>query len=154
MHTLQQEILEEIIARFVMRWWNHTVSSKVSASIVCNAVINNIEIFGNVFDDLYSARPKCLTRLLVKALASHGHAARGDRGHRAKLAFFMGRLFHKTADPWTKFVKGKVFGVQNGVPILSEDHPVMTHSQTHVGPVGHWCTSAFICLDVWLVDTL
>ena len=37
----------------------------------------------------------------------------------------MGRLFYKTADPQTFFVKEHVFGVKHGVPILSQDHPVM-----------------------------
>ena len=36
-----------------MRWWN-AGSSKVTANVVCNAVImNNLGDFGNLFDDLY-----------------------------------------------------------------------------------------------------
>ena len=114
MHALQPEAVPEIIARFGMRWWK-TGSSRVAASVVRNAVIrNNIGNFGDVFNELYSAKPKSLTTLLVKLLASHGHAA---RVHRAEVANLIGRLFHKTADPRTNFVKEHVFGVKDGTPI-------------------------------------
>ena len=67
--------------------------------------------FGNVFDELYSANSKNLTALLVKLLASHGHAA---RAHHAKLANLMECLFHKASDPRMNFVKEYVFGVIMG----------------------------------------
>ena len=54
--------------------------------------------------------------------ASHGHAA---RAHCAMVANWIGRLFHKTADPRTNFVKEHVFGVKDGALILLQDHSVM-----------------------------
>ena len=126
------EVVPEIIACFGMRWWN-TRSSRVAASIVRNAVIrNNLGNFGDVFDKLYSAKPKSLVTLLVKLLSSHWHAA---RAHRAKVANLIGRLTHKRADPRTNFVKKHVFGVKDGAPILSRDHLVMKQlwSQSLIG---------------------
>ena len=76
--------------------------------------------------------------------ASHGHAA---RAHCAMVANWIGRLFHKTADPRTNFVKEHVFGVKDGAPILAQDHPVMKQ-------VAHRRASAFICLNALLVDSL
>ena len=98
----------------------------MAASVIGNAFIrNNIGNFGDVFDELYSAKPrkpKSLTAFLVKLWASHRHAA---RAHCAKLEKLMGRLSHKTADLRTNFVKEQVFGAKHGAPILSNDHCVM-----------------------------
>ena len=123
-HALQPAIVPEIIARYGMRWWN-TESSKVAASVLRNAVINNnLGNYGEVFDELYEALPKSLDRVLVRLRTSHGHAA---KAHHAKMAIAIGRLFRKTSDPRTNFVKEQAFGVKDGEPILSDDHPVMKH---------------------------
>ena len=67
-------------------------SSRVAVSVLHNAVTkNNLRNFGDVFDELYSAKPKSLTTLVVKLLASHGHAS---RAHCAKVADLIGRLIH------------------------------------------------------------
>ena len=124
MHALQPEVVQKIIARFGKRWWK-TGSSKVAGSVVCTAVIrNNLGNFGDVFDELYSAKQKSLATLWAKLRASHGHAA---RAHRAKLANVMGHLFHETAasDPRTNFVNEHVFGVQHWAPMLLQDHAVI-----------------------------
>ena len=83
----------------------------MTASVVCNAVIRNVLEISVIWSTsciecaVYSAKPKSLSPLLVKLLASQGQAA---RAHRAKLANLMGRLFHKTSDPRTNFVKERL----------------------------------------------
>ena len=127
MHALQPEIVPEIIARIGMRWWN-TRSSQVAGSVLSNDVIKyNLGIFGEVLDELFEAQQKSLGCVLMKLRQSHWHAV---RAHDGDLASGIASLFSKTVDPSTNFVRDNVFGVKDGVPIFSDDQPVMKHLMT------------------------
>ena len=121
-HALQPQIVPEIIARVGMRWWN-AGSASVAGSVVRKAVItHNIGNFGEIFDELHEAQPKSLQGLLRQLRATQGHAA---KNHREKIAQGVANLFCQTADPQTNWVKETVFGVKDGAPIPSNEHPVM-----------------------------
>ena len=122
MHALQPQIVPEIIARIGMRWWNASCAT-VAGSVVRNDVIkHNLGNFGSIFDELHDALPKSLQALLRQLRISQGHAG---KQHRDRVAEGVASLFHQTADPQTTWVKEAVFGVKDGAPILSDEHPVM-----------------------------
>ena len=121
MHPVQPAIVPEIIARIGLRWWN-TARSGVAGSVLSNTVIkHNLGNFGDVFDKLYEAQPKSRGWVLMKLRASQGHAV---SAHCCKMACLIASLFSKSVDPQTNFVKDTIFGVKDGAPLLSDDHPV------------------------------
>ena len=59
----------------------------------------------------------------VKIAASHAHATRMHKGYVRET---VAKLFRDTPnDEKLCFVKEEVFGIKNGAPIISPDHPVM-----------------------------
>ena len=111
-----------MITRIGMRWWNASCAT-VAGSVVRNDVIkHNLGNFGSIFDELHDALPKSLQALLLQLCISQGHAG---KQHRDRVAEGVASLFHQTADIQTNWVKETVFGVKDGAPILSDEHPFM-----------------------------
>ena len=106
------------------------------ATLSSSCFKHNLGIFGEVFDELVEAKPRSLGWVLIKLCQSHGHAV---RAHHGKMASVIARLFSETDDPRTNFVKDKLFGVKDGAPILSHDHPVMKHLTTTQFAKVRWC---------------
>lgn len=84
---------------------------------------NNYGGYGQLYEKLRQAAPKAETSILTRFCKASLHT---QRIHRRNVSDIIARLFeHTPGDVKLNVVKEKVFGVQNGEPIMTEDHPVI-----------------------------
>ena len=105
-----------------MRWWNAHCNSQVTNVLREVVVKNNLGQFGSSYDTLREAKPASELAVLRILRTSHQHAA---KHHHKRTAAIVAKLFRQTKDPAVNYVKSKVFGIEDGAPILGEDHPLV-----------------------------
>lgn len=115
-------LVPEIIARCGMRWWNAHCNSEVTNVLREVVVKHNLGQFGASYDMLREAKPASELAVLRTLRTSHQHAA---KHHHMRTAAIVAKLFRQTKDPAVNYVKSKVFGIEDGAPILGDDHPLV-----------------------------
>lgn len=123
MHPLQPRLVPEIIARCGMRWWNAEANAQVPSIMRQRIIDQNIGGFGPSYDKLRQVDPKAELKLVAHLRASQQHTA---TSHMKSASTLIAKLFRQTPalESNVNHVKKAVFGVENGGPILSVDHPV------------------------------
>ena len=126
-HQLQPAIIPEIISRFGFGWQCAAINKELPPVIRSAIVRGNIGGYGPVYDQLRDADPVMEMKMVRKLRSSQAHCV---KSHHGRLALIVKSLFTSTEDELTKTVKSRVFGVENGEPILAPDHPVLRELAT------------------------
>lgn len=121
-HAIHPRLVPHIIARCGMRWWNAACNPCVTSVVREVVVKNNLGNFGPSYDMLRKNKPDSEGHLLARLRTSHSHTA---KQHHFRAAATIAKLFRETTDPAVNWVKFKVFGIENGAPLLADDHPLM-----------------------------
>ena len=121
-HRLQPVIIPEIIARFGYRWHLAAINNKLPPIIRAAVQRLNIGGYGDVYDTLRASDPGAEIKLVRNLRSSQAHAV---KAHHDMVAMVIETLFIESRDPLSMAVKKRVFDVDDGEPILPEDHPVM-----------------------------
>ena len=130
-NKIQPLLVPQLVSRFGLRWHNATVNCQV-ASILRNIVISHdVGGYAEHYDSLRAAAPEAEMKLVRHLRDSQAHAA---RNFRERIQYLVAALFNQSTDEAVNYVKQTVFGVSNGNPILSDDHPVVVAMlATHEG---------------------
>jgi len=115
-------LVPEIIARCGMRWWNAHCNSEVKCVLREVILKHNLGRFGALYDMLRESSPASEKTLLRILRAAHQHAG---KIHHQRMSALVAKLFRTTKDPAVNYVKSKVFGIEDGAPILGNDHPLI-----------------------------
>ena len=75
-----------------------------------------------MYDQLRASDPGAEIKLVRNLRSSQAHAV---KAHHDMVAMVIETLFIESRDPLSMAVKKRVFDVDDGEPILPEDHPVM-----------------------------
>ena len=126
-HQLQPAIIPEIISRFGFGWQCAAINKELPLVIRSAIVRGNIGGYGPVYDQLRDADPVMEMKMVRKLRSSQAHCV---KSHHGRLASIVKSLFTSTEDELVKTVKSRVFGVENGEPILAPDHPVLRELAT------------------------
>jgi len=121
-HTIQPLFVPEVIARCGMRWWNAQFNPHITNVLREQVVKNNLGFFGESYDKLREVRPASELEVIRVLRTSHQHTS---KAHHLRMSMLAQKLFRDTVDPAVNYVKSKVFGIENGAPILGADHPLM-----------------------------
>jgi hypothetical protein len=121
-HAIQPMFVPEIIARCGMRWWNAQFNPQITNVLRELVVKYNLGCFGEVYDKLREVRPASELDVLRVLRTSHQHTS---KEHHYRMNMLALKLFRDTVDPAVNYVKSKVFGIEDGKPILGADHPLM-----------------------------
>lgn len=121
-YVLQPLFVPEIIARCGMRWWNAHCNADITNVLREIVVRHNLGQFGPLYDKLREAKPASELAVLRVLRTSHQHTA---KDHFWRTAAIVEKLFRQTNTPAINYVKSKVFGIENGAPILDDDHPLI-----------------------------
>jgi len=132
--ALQPILVPEIIARNGMRWWNAHCNLQVTNVLREVVVKHNLGNFGPSYDQLREAKPAQELFVLRVLRTSHAHAA---KSHQIRTARIVAKLFRKTIDPAVNYVKSKVFGIEDGAPILGDAHPLVMELKALLNPGAH-----------------
>ena len=104
-----------------------TLLGQVNFCFLCSAVWG-FASFGKISSLLMKLqRSECQLRMVRRLLSSQAHCV---KSHHGRLALIVQSLFTSTEDELVKTVKSRVFGVENGEPILAPDHPVLRELAT------------------------
>jgi hypothetical protein len=133
-HAIQPILVPEIIARVGMRWWNAHCNLQVTNVLREVVVKHNLGNFGPSYDQLREAKPGSEMAIPRILRTSHAHAA---KNHQMRMAAIVAKLFRQTKDPAVNYVKSKVFGIENGAPILGDDHPLVMELKALPIPGAH-----------------
>ena len=127
-------LVPEIVARCGMRWWNAHCNTQVTNVLREAVVKHNLGNFGTSYDKLREATPASEMDLLRKLRTSHQHAG---KNHHRRTAAIVAKLFRQTKDPAVNYVKSKVFGIEDGAPILGDDHPLVKELMAAIPSGAH-----------------
>ena len=118
----QKELTPWLISVAGYRWHNR-VSREFAQQILRNVTIRKGGVFAH-WDALALRSKSGVQQLLTKFAASHAHSA---GKHQGALRDFIVSLFLPTPEKDIKlrFVKEEVFGIENGAPIMDDDHPAI-----------------------------
>lgn len=133
-YSLQPILVPEIVARCGMRWWNAHCNPDVKCVLREVVVKHNLGHFGPSYDMLRETTPASEKTVLKVLRASHQHTG---KKHHASMSALVAKLFRVTKDPAVNYVKSKVFGIEDGAPILGDDHPVVQELKAAVVPGAH-----------------
>ena len=122
MYEIQPLLVPQIVARCGMRWWNAQFNKDIANVLREIVVQNNLGRFAEVYDKLREAKPASEFSVLRVLRTSHQHTA---KEHHFRMATLVAKLFRHTTDPAVNYVKSKVFAIENGAPILGNDHPLV-----------------------------
>ena len=130
-NKIQPLLVPQLVSRFGLRWHNATVNCQV-ASILRNIVISHdVGGYAEHYDSLLAARPQAVMQLVRRRRDSQAHAV---RNFRERIQYLVAELFNKSTNEAVNYVKQTVFGVSNGNPIISNEHPVVVAMlATHEG---------------------
>ena len=121
-HKIQPMVVPELVARFGLRWHNAEINESWKNMLRDVITRHNIGDYATVYEQLRSTNPSSEIRLVRGLRASHAHAV---KNHRDKLAALISSLFTETTDVRINHVKKAVFGVEGGLPLLDDKHPLM-----------------------------
>ena len=120
---IQRELIPRVVAFSGFRWHNSLCRPEM-LQILRHVTMRKEGVY--IHWDALNARSEKGTdakALGVKIAASHAHAT---RSHKAYVRETVAKLFIDTPnDEKLCFVKEEVFGIKNGAPIISPNHPVM-----------------------------
>ena len=143
-HEIQPLFVPQIIARCGMRWWNAQFNKEITNVLREIVVQNNMGRFGEVYDKLREAKPGSEHAVIRALRTSHQHTA---KEHHFRMAMLIAKLFRHTADPAVNYVKSKVFGIENGAPILGNDHPLVMELMARPVAGAHVIAGPFLTIS-------
>ena len=89
-----------------------------------------------LYDMLRESSPASEKTLLRILRAAHQHAGKIHHECMSALVAKL-KLFRATKDPAVNYVKSKVFGIEDGAPILGNDHPLIIELKAVDVPGAH-----------------